>query len=156
MDPQPQPVRKVSAFVTHGTRLLVFAKPLHPGTGTQLPAGSLEPGETPEAGVLREAEEETGLNGFVLQGLLGHGLVDQRPYGRAEVHDRWYFHLRAPAEPPETWSHGESDPSDGSGEFIPYDFRWVDAFVDPPEMRPDLIAVLPILRRRLRDRGARG
>lgn len=145
----PDPVRKVSAFITLGNRLLVFRKPNHPGTGTQLPAGTVEPGESPEVAVLREAREETGLGGFTLLGMLGRDLLDQQRYGQHEMHDRWYFHLRAPADAPEIWSHGEADPSDGSVEFIPYDFRWVDPFTDPTDMRPYLVAILPILRRRL-------
>lgn len=152
MTPRREPIRKVSAFITRGDRLLVFRKPNHPGTGTQLPAGTVEPGESPETAVLREAREETGLDGFTWQGLLGRDLLDQQRYGQHELHDRWYFHLRAPADPPEAWGHGESDPSDGSSAFIPYDFFWVDVFDDPQDMRPYLVAVLPILRRRLGER----
>jgi 8-oxo-dGTP pyrophosphatase MutT (NUDIX family) len=53
---------KVTAFVTRetdlGRELLVFR---HPNAGVQLPAGTIEPEESPEAAVLREVWEETGL-----------------------------------------------------------------------------------------------
>jgi 8-oxo-dGTP pyrophosphatase MutT (NUDIX family) len=53
---------KVTAFVTRettgGRELLVFR---HPNAGVQLPAGTIEPGESPEDAVLREVWEETGL-----------------------------------------------------------------------------------------------
>lgn len=53
---------KVTAFVTrdseNGRELLVFR---HPNAGVQLPAGTIEPGESAESAVLREVQEETGL-----------------------------------------------------------------------------------------------
>lgn len=54
---------KVTAFITRATEsgreLLVF---LHPTAGLQVPAGTVETGETPEAAVLRETAEEAGLH----------------------------------------------------------------------------------------------
>lgn len=139
---------KVTAMITRGSELLVFRKPEHPGTGTQVPAGTVEPGEPPEVAVVREAIEETGLKGFTLLGLLDHRLIDARPYGRNEFHDRWFFHLGAPDGTLETWRHGESDPSEGDETFIPFDFFWVDLFGPMPELR-ELGPVLPVLRSRL-------
>jgi 8-oxo-dGTP pyrophosphatase MutT (NUDIX family) len=53
---------KVAAFILRGEgaerELLLFR---HPTAGIQLPAGTVEPGETVEAAVLREVQEETGL-----------------------------------------------------------------------------------------------
>lgn len=55
-------VRKATAFITResdsGREVLVFT---HPRAGIQLPAGTVEAGETFEQGVLREVHEETGL-----------------------------------------------------------------------------------------------
>ncbi|ADB34941.1 NUDIX hydrolase [Kribbella flavida DSM 17836] len=121
---RPPVVRKAAAFVTRGDQLLVFRKPFHPGTGTQVPAGSVEPGEDPAAAAVREAEEETGQTGFTLLALLDHRLNDMRRYHRHELHDRWCYHLTAP-DLPDTWRHGESDPSSGPPRFIPYDFFWL-------------------------------
>jgi 8-oxo-dGTP pyrophosphatase MutT (NUDIX family) len=65
-------VRKVTALITRGEgadrQLLVFR---HPDAGIQLPAGTVEPDESFEAAVLREACEETGLCDFTLVGLIG-------------------------------------------------------------------------------------
>lgn len=140
---------KVSALITQRHQLMVFRKPFHPGTGTQVPAGSIEPGETPENAVVREAEEETGLTGFTLQSLLGHHLIDMRPYGRHECHDRWFFHLTAPPGSPQTWRHGESDPSDGPKRFIPFDFFWVDLDDATRLLRTENQSALSALRQRL-------
>jgi 8-oxo-dGTP pyrophosphatase MutT (NUDIX family) len=50
---------KVTAFITCGSRLLLFR---HLFAGIQIPAGTVEEGETPEQAVLRETFEETGLS----------------------------------------------------------------------------------------------
>jgi 8-oxo-dGTP pyrophosphatase MutT (NUDIX family) len=71
------PVGKVVAFITReanegqaneGRQLLVFR---HPNAGIQLPAGTMELGETPEIAVLREVREETGLTAVQIVTLLG-------------------------------------------------------------------------------------
>jgi 8-oxo-dGTP pyrophosphatase MutT (NUDIX family) len=56
-------IDKVTAFVTRGSgeaaELLLFR---HPVAGVQLPAGTVELGEEPEAAVLREVREEAGMS----------------------------------------------------------------------------------------------
>lgn len=65
-------VEKVTAFVTRpsafGHELLLFE---HPHAGIQIPAGTAEEEETPEAAVLREVREETGLSTVAIQAYLG-------------------------------------------------------------------------------------
>jgi 8-oxo-dGTP pyrophosphatase MutT (NUDIX family) len=55
-------VEKVTAFVTrqteNGCELLLIR---HPFAGVQIPAGTVEPDESPEQAALREISEETGL-----------------------------------------------------------------------------------------------
>ena len=65
-------IGKVTAFITResvgGYDLLLFE---HPNAGIQVPAGTMEAGETPEEAVLREAREETGLSSFSVRCHLG-------------------------------------------------------------------------------------
>ena len=49
------------AYITSGSRLLLFTQPGAPDAGIQVPAGTIEPGESPRDAVMREAREETGL-----------------------------------------------------------------------------------------------
>jgi 8-oxo-dGTP pyrophosphatase MutT (NUDIX family) len=77
-------VDKVTAFVVRqggaGRELLILQ---HPFAGLQLPAGTVEPGETPEAGALREAQEETGLVALEIVRRLDVVETDLRPRGLA-------------------------------------------------------------------------
>jgi 8-oxo-dGTP pyrophosphatase MutT (NUDIX family) len=63
---------KVTVFITRdrpaGRELLLLR---HPYAGLQLPAGTVEPGEQPEAAALREAHEETGLREITVSRYLG-------------------------------------------------------------------------------------
>jgi 8-oxo-dGTP pyrophosphatase MutT (NUDIX family) len=65
-------VHKVTCFITrqekNGIELLLFN---HPYAGVQIPAGTVNPGETPEAAARREALEETKIEGLLLVRLLG-------------------------------------------------------------------------------------
>jgi 8-oxo-dGTP pyrophosphatase MutT (NUDIX family) len=65
-------IEKVTAFIIHqsneGAELLLFG---HPHAGIQIPAGTVEDGETPEQAVLREAAEETGLTLLSISRYLG-------------------------------------------------------------------------------------
>jgi 8-oxo-dGTP pyrophosphatase MutT (NUDIX family) len=65
-------VEKVTAFIirqsTIGRELLLFQ---HPHAGVQVPAGTVETGEQPEAAARREAAEETGLSDFATCRYLG-------------------------------------------------------------------------------------
>ena len=70
-------IQKVTAFVTRlvggGAELLLLE---HPTAGIQLPAGTVELGETVEAAVMREVVEETGLEKVQLAGKLGEITVE--------------------------------------------------------------------------------
>jgi 8-oxo-dGTP pyrophosphatase MutT (NUDIX family) len=138
--------RKVYAYVTHGERLLVFVHPYHPDAGIQVPGGTLEDGEAPMDGVLREAIEETGRADLEVVRFLGEVERDMSDYGTAEVHYRFFFHLRCTGQPPEHWRHGEFTPSDGGVGPIPFDFYWVPLAGELPELIADMGQLLSQLR----------
>ncbi|WP_298860829.1 NUDIX domain-containing protein [uncultured Microbacterium sp.] len=106
-------VRKVVGYVVHERRLLVFTHddvPLEVA-GVQVPAGTIEVDESPEAAIVREVFEETGLTVRVV-GALGVERYDVWP-SKPEVHERHFFQLDpVENEIPERWSAGEGDPSD--------------------------------------------
>ena len=60
---------KVLAYITHGERLLIFSHPDCPEAGLQVPAGTLEPGEDPAEGAMREAWETVQRGHAIANGL---------------------------------------------------------------------------------------
>lgn len=66
-------LEKVTAFVIRklasGAELLILQ---HPFAGYQLPAGTVNPGESPQNAVIREVAEETGLKNMPVSQALGH------------------------------------------------------------------------------------
>ena len=119
----PKLKQKVFAYITHGHRLLVFSHPNSPDAGIQVPAGTMEEGESPEAAVMREAIEETGLSDLVLVGSLGEHVRDMADCGLSEVHHRRFYHLRCKGNPPSTWQHHEMSPSIGEPPIL-FEFFW--------------------------------
>ena len=73
------------AYITNGSRLLLFTHPEAPEAGIQVPAGTIEAGETPEDAVMREGREETGLPQLRLERFLAQDTRDMRDWGRDEV-----------------------------------------------------------------------
>jgi 8-oxo-dGTP diphosphatase len=131
----PTVMRKVVAYITWNERLLVFSHPDFPEAGIQVPAGTIEPGESPAEAAMREAFEETGLPRLTLVAPLGEGMRDVTPFGKDELHHRYFFHLRCVETPPETWRHWEEFSSDG-GARVAFDFFWAAL----PDDVPPLIA----------------
>ena len=66
-------IQKVTAFIIRkkgkSPQLLLFE---HPHAGIQIPAGTVEEGETPQEAILRELREETGLEQVSIINLLGN------------------------------------------------------------------------------------
>lgn len=96
--------QKVYAYLIRGGQeLLVFDHFDFPEPGTQVPGGSLEPGESVEEGVRRELLEETGVASVSLVGYLG-----AFPWwfeSQGIWHERHVYHLE-PTEPlPDEWIH---------------------------------------------------
>ena len=112
----PQEKRKVVCYIVRAGRLLVFKHLDQPWdvTGLQVPAGTIEPGESPETAALREAQEETGLTQLRVVGKVGVTVYDMTP-SRRELHRRHVFHLAVDEETPERWVSHETKANDGSG-----------------------------------------
>lgn len=68
------------ALVFHGDRLLLIKTAY--GTYWQTPGGTLNTGEAPEQGALRELKEETGLNGTIREKL---GVYTSSTEGKRDV-----------------------------------------------------------------------
>ena len=99
--------------------------------------------EDPAAAVMREAREETGLDGLELIGFLGES--DFPVPERGELHRRRFYHLRCTGEAPSRWEHDEQDPSDGSTEPILFELYWVDLRNGLPALAPGHGRMLPSL-----------
>ena len=140
--------RKVFAYITHAGRLLVFRHTQFPEAGIQVPAGTVADGEQPEAAVLREAFEETGLTGLELDVLLGETVGIASDAGLDEAHHRTYYHLRCTGDPPQVWRHWECDASDGSPP-IEFELFWAPLPDGLPQLLPAHAAMLSELLARL-------
>lgn len=113
---------KVLAYITRQqngqTQLLVFTHRDHPDAGVQVPAGTVDVGEAPEAALFREIQEESGLTTEQLQ--LARKLAEvPKPWG----HIRHFYHLRALAVP-EQWQYTVQGQGEDVG--LVFDYRWID------------------------------
>ncbi len=111
------------AYITYENKLLLFTQP-SPEAGIQVPAGTIKSNEKPEVAVMREAQEETGLDGLRMIRFLGQDTKDMRDCGRDELQYRWFFHLTCDSEPKKKWTHGEYL-KDGTLKY-PFYFFWAD------------------------------
>jgi len=118
-------ISKVVIYITHQDKLLVFRHTQFPEAGIQVPAGTIEVGESIDHAAIREAEEETGLTDLMLVGYLGEELLDLSDTEFAAMMRRYFFHMVVTVEPQQTWIHYEYDPSDGSPAPIEFEFFWV-------------------------------
>ena len=117
--------RKATAVVTRGDgagrEVLVFE---HARTGLQLPAGTLEEGETFEEAAIRELAEETGLTDVTLHGELGD-LDEVSPAGNP--FHRHIFHFEPNGEVQERWPY----PCDCGDEITLYWASFASVRLDP-------------------------
>ena len=123
------------AYITTRDKLLVFSHTMFPEAGIQVPAGTVEEGEAPDDAVMREAREETGLDGLEMSSFLGVREYDMSRHGRPEIQRRHFYHLKLNGEAPVSWRHYEHDPSGGAGP-IEFELFWAKL----PDQVPDLIA----------------
>ncbi len=120
------PILKACACLVDGRgRLLVFSHP--EDGGMQLPKGTVEPGETPDAAVRRELLEESGIR---FDGpLVPLGTLDRECEAGVEgnVHRHaqlWHLYLMRTADTlPATFTHIASGSPEEDG--LVFSFRWL-------------------------------
>ncbi|AFL54211.1 8-oxo-dGTP pyrophosphatase MutT (NUDIX family) [Sinorhizobium fredii] len=115
---------KVLIYATWRDSLLVFDQPDFPEVDLQVPGGTMEPGESPEAAARREFFEETGLaprEPFAQLATLDYRFVKS---GSEIWHRRLYFHTALVGEQRQSWLHDEMTPDSG-GPPIRFRFFWV-------------------------------
>lgn len=121
----PRSVNKVTAYITWHDRVLIFSQPASPEAGVQVPSGTMEAGEEPAAAVMREAYEETGLDGLQLAAYLGR---EDSTYTDKNGHEvtsrRHFFHLRFSGQSPQRWRHWEETPSGDVDGPILFELWW--------------------------------
>ena len=136
-------VEKAFAYITRDNELLVFRHVDFPEAGIQVPAGTIQLGESMEAAVLREAYEETGLHKFHPPVHLGTTdfVSPAEPTAR-----RHFFHLPLAEEAPDRWRHSERSPSEGVSDDILFELYWIGLHTPVPDLAPGHDAFLVQLR----------
>ena len=112
---------KALVYVTRGQDLLVLEHTAdYPDAGVQVPAGGVDPGETPEAAATRELYEETGLTATVpLVYLQSWWWLNPDAPSRI----RHYYWVELPTETPTAWSHVVSAGDEDEGMTFHLSFR---------------------------------
>ncbi|QDT40916.1 NUDIX domain protein [Gimesia alba] len=116
---------RVFTYITNGDHLLVFDHVDFPNAGTQIPGGTVERCETPEAAALREAREETGLGSLSIRSFIANETVDLTPFGKPETINGWFYHLQYDGERKDCWRHTEQTPGDGNLDPILFELYWI-------------------------------
>jgi 8-oxo-dGTP pyrophosphatase MutT (NUDIX family) len=114
---------KVLAYVVRpsasgGLELLVFQ---HPTAGLQVPAGTIDEGESPESAVVRELAEESGLSNVRIVGMLDR-YVWTHPRTQHR-HHRHVFQFDGSNELPDRWDHVAVGSAEEQG--LTFSFRWI-------------------------------
>ena len=115
---------KILAYITRqrdgATQLLVFTHRDYPEAGVQVPAGTVEPGESIEAALFREVHEESGLRNPVLVRKLAE--YEETTWGN--IHH--VFHLTAPEGTPESWTYIVHGKGEDNGMVFKYCWTGLD------------------------------
>jgi 8-oxo-dGTP pyrophosphatase MutT (NUDIX family) len=121
-----------------GVQLLVFQHP-DPAAGVQTPGGTIDPGEDPLDGAVREAIEETGLTSFQAPRLIA---VDTFR-AADEIVMRYHVHIPTDGPTADRWDHivtaGEADAG------LVFRFMWLGFTEARHVVLPWMITQLDIL-----------
>ena len=116
-------VKKVMAYITRDKDLLVFKHRDHPEAGIQVPAGTVDPGEAIEVALLREIKEESGLE-FTQPGrALGKFEWFSEFWQESQL--RYVFHLKAPGDTPQKWSHTVTGDAGARDLNLVFEYYWL-------------------------------
>lgn len=121
-------VEKVEAYITRVTAtratLLLFTQRGCPQAGWQVPAGTVEPGESLLEALHREIHEESGLRGLEVLGRLGTHVHPQSGL------QRHAYHLAAPPGLAASWPHRVHGIGEDHG--MVFEYSWVPLVSLPP------------------------
>ncbi len=109
------------AYIVKDDRLLVFTHRDIPEAGVQIPAGTINSGEPARQAVLREANEETGIEGLRIVKYLGCRFFDVSAY-KPEIHRRYFYLLEPTTKTKSKWIHYEMH--DGIGKPDAFSLYW--------------------------------
>ncbi|WP_279620723.1 NUDIX domain-containing protein [Priestia megaterium] len=115
-------ITKVMAYITrfngHHTELLVYKHKDYPEAGVQVPAGTVEEGETIEEALYREIKEESGLMEFLSVTKLKTYVYHHE--GKSQYHERHVFHLEIKGKTAERWEYKVNSKGEDAGLIFSY------------------------------------
>ncbi len=122
-------------------QVLVFDHIDYPDAGTQVPGGSVDPGETPVESAVRECYEEAGVTGLTVVRELG---VFELPVPeRGQLQERHFVHLVPLEELPDRWDHTVTHGDGDKG--LRFRFFWIAARQAAPLLAGQQGIFLPAL-----------
>jgi 8-oxo-dGTP diphosphatase len=140
--------RKAVVYLTSGEHLLVFTEPEYPEVGKQPTGGTINEGEMPVDGAVRELIEETGIS-VTPEHLteIGFQTYEYEAGGVLHRHRRHFFHAVVSEPVERKWTRMETNP-DGADHEILFSVFWVPLSSDL-QLLAGLDAFLPEVLRRV-------
>jgi len=118
-------IPKVLAYIIRpgpvDQEVLVFRHRDHPEAGVQVPGGTIDEGELPVDALHREILEETGLRSLRVVKMVAREAFHAT--WRNEWQERHVFHVEAPVECPDAWTHKVTSGLEDAG--LVFTFSWM-------------------------------